>query len=981
MRRYIFVILLLCSTVALMAQHYVTGVLVENGTEEPLVQATVRLLDKKNVVKSGAASDVMGRFRVQIPKTGRYTIQISCVGYKPLSLEVRLGNDKNFDMGTVSMESDAVMLNDAVVTGKAKKVVMKADTFVYNASAFRTPEGSAIEELVKRLPGAQIDDDGKITINGKEVKKIMVDGKEFMVGDTKTALKNLPSSIIERVKAYDKQSDQARISGVDDGEEETVLDFGIKKGMNKGLMLNANMGVGTQDRYASRIFGGWMKDDLKIFLMTNANNVNDMGFSNRGGRWGAGRQGLTAPKMAGVNLNYEKKDRLTLDGSIRWNHSDVDAKQRQSTENFMSSSASTFGNSISQKYSRSNSWDGRLRVEWRPDSVWNILFRPQWQYNSNDDLAAGSSATFSSDPYSVNGISDPLDGAQLQQLVDAKLVKNSNRSNSIGYSDNKSFGGRLQINRRLSSTGRNITLRLSGNYGEGMSRSFSNNAVNYYGTKPDDLANRYAVTPTKNWDYSVKTTYSEPIFPKTYLQFSYQYEYKYTKSDRGTYDFSKLGLDFFSVTPEYRGWDDELALLGGRSYEDYRDPNLSRYSQYKNYTHTAEAMLRVTRKAYQLNVGVQIIPQRSHFIQDYQGVHTDTVRTVTNVTPTADFRYKFSDVSQLRFTYRANTKQPSMSDLLDITDNSNPLNIRKGNPGLKPSFTQNIRLFYNNYWQKYQRSVMAHLFFNITQNDISNKVTYDDATGAKTTRPENIDGNWNSFAMLMFNTALDSAANFYVNTFTTLRYVHNVGYVSLQNRDSERSTTRSMTIGERLATAYRNDWLEVELNGQLDYLRARSELQENNNLDTWTFSYGASVQVTAPWGTQISTGMNMQSRRGYNDAAMNTNELIWNAQLSQSFLRGKALTLSLQFFDLLHQQSTFSRTVTAMQRADTEYNAITSYAMLNVIYRLNLFGGMSNMKGPGGRDGRGGRPGGWGGGRPGGGRPGGGGWGGGRPRF
>ena len=979
MRRYIFVVLLLCSTIVVMAQHYVTGVLVENGTQEPLVQATVRLIDKKNAVAAGGASDVMGNFRVQIPKTGRYTIQISCVGYKPLSLELRLGNDKNFELGTVTMESDAVMLNDAVVTGKAKKVVVKADTFIYNASAYRTPEGSALEELVKRLPGAQIDDDGKITINGKEVKKIMVDGREFMTGDTKTALKNLPTSIIERVKSYDRQSDQARISGVDDGEEETVLDFGIKKGMNKGVMVNADLGVGTQKRYANRLFGGWMKDDLKVFLMSSANNVNDQGFSNRGGRWGAGRQGLTAPKMTGLNLNYEKKDRLTLDGSIRWNHSDGDAMQRQSTENFMSSTSSTFGNSISQKYTRSNSWDGRMKLEWRPDSVWNILFRPQWQYNSSDDLGRSNNATFSTDPYDVSGISDPLESSQLQQLVDKGLVKNSNLNNNIGYSDNTSVGGSLQVNRRLSSTGRNITLRLTGNYGEGISRSFTNNLVNYYGTKANDLINRYAVTPTKNWSYSVKATYSEPILRKTYLQFSYQFEYKHTKSDRDTYDFSKLGLDFFSVEPQYRGWDDELALLGNRRYEDYRDPNLSRFSHYRNYNHTAEVMLRIVRKAYQLNVGMQVMPQRSHFTQDYMGVHTDTTRVVTNVSPTADFRYKFSDVSQLRFTYRANTTQPSMTDLMDITDNSNPLNVRKGNPGLKPSFTQRLRLFYNNYFPSHQRSLMAHVFFNITQNAVSNKVTYDATTGGKMTRPENINGNWDSFAMLMFNTALDSAANFFVNTFTTLRYVNNVAYVSLQNQDSQRSTTHSTTLGERLGAAYRNDWLEVELNGQLEYLRARSDLQSNNNLDTWTFSYGTSVMVTAPWGSQLSTSMMMNSRRGYNDAAMNTNELIWNAQLSHSFLRGKALTLSLQFYDLLHRQSTFSRSVTAMQRTDTEYNAITSYAMLHVIYKLNLFGGMSNMKGggPGGREGRGGWGGPGGGGRPGGG----GGWGGGRPRF
>ena len=972
---------LLVVTMTVMAQHMVTGTVVEAGTDEPMVQTTVRLVKNNGTVASGAVTDVMGRFKVAIPKSGRYTVQITSVGYKPLAFELRLGADKDFPLGTVVMEPEAVMLQGAVVTGQASKVTVKADTFVYNASAYRTPEGAVLEELVKRLPGAQIDDDGKITINGKEVKKIMVDGKEFMTGDTKTALKNLPTDIVERVKAYDRQSDQARISGVDDGEEETVLDFGIKRGMNKGVILNADLAAGTKHRYSGRLFGGWMKDNMKVFLMSNANNVNDMGFSNRGGRWGRGREGLTAPKMTGINLNYEKKDRLSLDGSIRWNHSDGDALQRQSTENFMSSTASSFGNSLSQKYTRTNSWDARMKLEWQPDSLWNILFRPEFTYNSNDNLAMGISATFSADPYNIPGvtITNPLDDSQLQRLVTEGVVKNTDLNNSIGYTDSKNVGGRLQINRKLSSNGRNITLRLGANYGEGMSRSFTNEFVNYYDPSLAGntyQANRFAVTPTKNWDWRFRLVYSEPIFPKTYLQFTYGYKYSYTKSDRGTYDFSNLGLNFFSIVPQYRGWDEELALLGGVPYETYRDANLSRFSEYRNYTHTAEVMLRIVRKAYQINVGVRVLPQRSHFTQDYQGIHTDTVRTVTNVSPMADIRYKFSDVSQLRLTYRGDSEQPSMTDLLDIEDNSNPLNVRKGNPGLKPSFTQRLRLFYNNYFQSHQRSLMAHLFFNMTQNSVSNMVTYDPVTGGKTTRPENINGNWNTFAMLMFNTAVDSAAYFYVNTFTTLRYVNSVAYVSLQNQNSEKSTTRSTTLGERLAASYRNDWLEVELNGQVDYLHARSELQTNNNLDTWTFSYGGSVQVTAPWGTQVSTSLNMNSRRGYNESSMNTNELIWNAQLSQSFLRGKALTLSLQLYDILHQQSTFSRNVTAMQRADTEYNAITQYGMLHVIYKLNLFGGKSSLRGPGDGHrwggGPGGRPGGWGGGRPGGG----GGWGG-----
>ena len=967
------------SSIQVIAQRNISGKVIESDSQEPVAQTTVRLLKSDSTMVTGSLTNLDGIFRVKAPANGNYIVQVTCVGFKPYTKNVKISADKDIALGTIELKPDAIMLKGATVTGQAAKVTLKEDTFVYNASAYRTPEGSVVEELVKKLPGAQVDDDGKITINGKEVKKILIDGKEFMTGDTKTAMKNLPTSIVERVKAYDQKSDLARVSGIDDGEEETVLDFGIKRGMNRGYMVNADLAAGTRSRYSGRIFAGMQSSDLKIFIPMSANNVNDMGFpGGGGGRFGGGRQGLTATKMLGFNLNYEKKDRFKLDASIRWNHSNVDAVVRRSTEDFMSGNASTFSNNLTSNMSRTNSWNARFRLEWTPDSMTNIMMRPQFSYNSNDGLGEGYSMTFDEDPFKT--IKDPFDDEELQKLIDKGVVKNRNVNNSISYSDSKSAGGWLQLNRRLNSKGRNITLRFSGNVGEGMSRSFTNSLVEYYqlvnqfGEDSTYQANRYAVTPTKNWNYGLRATYSEPIFRQVYLQFSYQYQYSYTKSDRATYDFSNFAADFFGVTPRYRGWDDYLALLGGSPLEGFRDDKLSRFSEYRNYNHTAEIMLRVVRKAYNLNIGFQVMPQRSHFTQDYQGVHTDTVRTVTNIAPTADFRWKISNVSQLRFNYRANSSQPSMSDLLDITDNSDPLNVRKGNPGLKPSFTQNFRLFYNNYIQNHQRSIMANVSFSTTRNSISNMVTYDAASGGRTTRPENINGNWNAFGMFMFNTAIDSAGFFNVNTFTTLSYNNSVGYVSVgRNTDSQKSTTKSTTVGERLAASYRNSWLEFELNGSLEYMHARSELQSNNNLDTWTFSYGGSLQMTAPWGTQLSTSMNMNSRRGYNDASMNTNELIWNAQVSQSFLRGNALTLSLQFYDILHRQSTFSRTVDAMRRSDTEYNAITNYAMLHVIYRLNIFGSGSNrgpQGGPGGPGG--GRRGGGFGGPGGGGRPGGG---------
>ena len=962
MRKVILLTVVLVTSVVANAQRLVSGKVVEQDTQEAVIQATASILSGEKVV-ANALTNMNGGFSIRAPHDGRYTLKITYVGFKTYTKQINIRDGKDFSAGTITLEPDAIMLKGATVTARASKVTLKADTFMYNASAFRTPEGSVVEELVKRLPGAEVSDDGTIKINGKEVKKILVDGKEFMTGDTKTALQNLPTNIIERIKAYDQQSDLARVSGIQDGEEETVLDFGIKKGMNKGLMANVDLGIGTKKRYAGRGMGAVMKDNLKVMLFTRANNVNDMGFpgGGGGGRWGQQRQGLNATKMVGANVNYEIKDKFKLDGSIRWNHSNGDQLAKRSSEQIYDATTSAFSNSVSRVFSRGNSWNAQMRIEWQPDSMTNILFRPTLRINSNDGLDRSEEATFDKDPYQY--VSNPLE--ELGQLIDLGIVKNNRVQNNVSYSDSKNLGGMLQFNRKLSSTGRNITLQLNGNWSNGGSQSINDAVVMFYQYENDSsyITRRYNDTPTKNWNYRARLTYSEPIFRQVYLQFIYQYRYDYTKSDRSTYDFSYAPISPI-WTPDYRTWDTYLAPyqpIGG-----YRDDDLSRFSEYRNYTHNLELMLRVVRKTYNFNVGVRLVPQKSHFVQDYQGHHSDTTRTVTNFTPTLDFRWKRSEVSQLRVNYFANINQPQMSDLLEIVDDSDPLNIKVGNAGLKPSFTQNLRFFYNNYVQAHQRSIATWAGLSTTSNAISNKVTLDTSSGARVTRPENIDGNWNAYAGLVFNTALDSAAYFNINSFTNTGYNHYVGYASVNSMsESQKSITKSVNINQRLAFSYRNDWLEVELSGGVGYNHSRNDQQTSNNLDTWQFSYGGLVGITAPWGTALTTNINMQSRRGYNDASMNTNELIWNAQLSQGFLKGKPLTISLQLYDILHQQSTFSRAISAMGRTDTEYNSITSYGMLHVIYRLNLFGGGKNpFGGGGGRPGArpGGRPGGFGGG-------------------
>ena len=923
----------------------VSGTVADAELKEPMVQATVQLFRQRDsTFVGGTVTDLRGNFSVEAPANGIYRLKISSVGYQPIEREVTLRRNQSQDMGRLLMSTETHLLKETVVTGRAAQVIVRKDTLVYNPDAYRTPEGSPIEELIKRMPGAEVDEDGNITINGKQIKKILLDGKEFMLGDVETALKNLPVSIIQNVKFYDQQSDQARITGIEDGEKETVLDFTIKKGMNRGYMTNLDIAGGTKSRYATRGMGSSFTDKTRFVLMGNINNKEE-----NAGWWN--RRGLNSRKMLGTNLNYDDGEKLKMDASVRWNHRGGDNVNENASENFYSQTNRTFSNSYSKSLSRSDNWNGNIRVEWRPDTLTNLLLRANGSLGNNDGLSNSNSATFSDDPYLYSD--DPL--ASLTSL--APYLVNHNNSASLSYGENKNAWAMFQFYRRLNQRGRNVTLRVEGSMGDSENRSTSNNEVflhrvkNQAGSDSTYYTARYNTTPSDNKGYVVNALYSEPLWKGAHLQASYEMRYSQNKSDRQTYDFSHLPTNPFSaLDPKYRDWDSwigDLSLLASYHLplDNYLDRNLSRYSEYKNYTHNIRLTLRHYQEEYDYNVGVLVQPQHSNFIQDYRGIYVDTIRNVVNFTPTLDFHYKFSDQHDIWLHYRGDTRQPDITQLLDITDDSNPLYISQGNPGLKPQFTNSLNVYYKNYIQKYKRSIVVYGNYRHIRNSISNLVRYNAETGGSLSRPENINGNWNADGGFNFNTALDSTAHWNIGTDTRVRYYNYVSYVAQAMADAAKNSTRTTNLNQRLNLSFRNDWLEVTIDGNVNYQHSRNELQPTADLDTWRFSYGGQVMLRLPGGMELSTNLHENSRRGYNDPSSNTNELIWNGQVSKSFLRSKALIVALNFYDLLGQQSNYERWVNANGRSDTRYNSINSYAMLHVRYRLNMFGGKVDTEG------------------------------------
>ena len=990
-----------------------SGRVIDKEDNSPMAKSTIQLyrLTQKAAGKldtifvSGALSDDNGRFTFNNVSAGQYLVKVTFLGYKHYYRAVNKERGRDLAIGTIAMEPSSVQLDEAVITANLPKMVIRDDTVVYNADAFRVPEGSVIEALVEALPGAKIDDDGKISINGKEVRKFKLDGRDFMTGNNDAVMKNLPSYVIDQVKAYDDKSDLSRMTGIDDGNDDFTLEFVTKRSARNGVQANPDFGYGTDNRYGLRLTAMKPFGAMRYTVMANANNVNDRNFTGRGGRGRGNNQGQRETKTAALDASYESQrkrngNQVRWSGRVTWNRNDADNWNRSASENFVQTRGGAFSNSISQSYSRSNSWTGNMNLQWTIDTLTTLSFRPDMSFSTNDSRSYNTNASFNANPFDYV-YSNPLEEDSIKKLNGYGLVVNNRLGKSLGYGSNKNASAQLQLNRRIGTKGRNIAISGNINYRDGSNKNANLSAVRLFqqkdrfGNDSTYQTNRYTLSPQDNFSYQIGFTYTEPLFnfkPKpvevdstqpqqrgpfgnrnrvrsfgaqgVFLQLNYRYNYSHQKSDPSTYDFPAVYTDeaFAQVLNEYREWGRLFGYLDN-PYESYLSKDLSRFSERTENNQNIDVQLRMVREKLNMNVGINIQPQKSHFIQQYLGRPVDTVRTVTNVSPTLNMRYRFNQQTNLQIQFRGQSQQPQITQLLEIYDDTNPLNISTGNAGLKPSFNSNLS--FNFQMQRQQKLVtdsmgftvpknQAHWSFTsnggwqVTKNSIGNIVTYNETTGGRISKPENINGNWSANLAMSFNLGLDTLNRWDVSGSVNGRYDHRVGYVNL-NRTAvpDRNVTHTYNLSPEVRLSYRVRMFNFALNGRATYARTENRLQATNNLTTWNFQYGGNTNIRFDWGMELATDFHMFSKRGYTDETMNTNELLWNAQLSQTFLRGKKLTVMLQWYDILHQQTNLTSNVTANGWTDREVNAITSYAMLHVSYRMNFFGG-NNRGGRGG---------------------------------
>lgn len=1008
MYRLLSILMLVCFALPVGAQQNgtesVSGRIVDKTTAQPLGNATLQLYRiaarrgqaADTTYVSGTLSDEKGNFAFAKVSAGQYLLKLTYLGYYQQKRTFEKTSRRAYSFGTVAMEADEVLLQTAEITANLPKMIVRDDTVVYNADAYRLPDGSAIEALVEALPGAVIDDNGKITINGKDVKRFKLDGRDFMTGNNEAVMKNLPSYVIDQVKAYDEKSDQSRLTGIDDGNDDFVLEFVTKRSARRGLQANPDVGYGTDDRYGIRLTAMKPFGDMRYTFMGNANNVNDRGFTGRGGRGRGNGNGQRESKTAALDISYEKQDKLKVSGRVTWTRSDADNWNRTGSENFVNTRGGAFSNSTNQSYSRSNGWTGNMNLQWTIDTLTTLSFRPDVNFSTNDSRSHSSSASFNADPFEY--VDNPLNDEGRNTMDSLDLIVNGRQGKSMSYSENTNVSSQLQLHRRFGNRGRNLAVNGNISYRDGRNRNANLSSVHLYKTTDrfgnDSIyqTNRYTASPSDNFNYSAGFTYTEPLYifkPKPepvdtasssspagrnrgnnrrntgqqgiFLQLNYNYRYSHQKNDPSTYDFPDISDDAFrNVMKDYRDWE-RLFGYFDNPYEEYLSDRLSRFSERTEHDHNINLQLRLVREKLNMNAGVSVQPQRSHYVQQYLGRPVDTIRTVTNFTPTLNMRYRFNQQTNLQVTYRGQSQQPNITQLLDIYDDTNPLSITMGNPGLNPSFTSSLDVNFQkqrsptlvedslgNMVPKAQRHWSFNTNGNVrsTSNSIGNVVTYNEETGGRISQPKNINGNWSTGGGVSFNMNLDTLNRWDISGSIRGTYNHHIAYVNL-NRTAiaDRNVTHTYNIRPSVSLSFRNKWLNFSINGELTYARTENELQASRNLSTYNFHYGGNTRITFPWGSNLSTDIHMYSKRGYSDKTLNTNELIWNAQLSHSFLRGKLLTVMLQWYDILHEQSNFSRTVNANGWTDREVNSITSYAMIHISYRLNLFGGRNSAGG------------------------------------
>ena len=893
---------------------YFKAIVLDSLTRQPIEFATLHakyIGDQQP--RKYALTDTAGVVVLQGLPVGRATITFEYMGYrqKKFTFDIKKGAN---EYGELLVSEDNNILDAVVVSAAANQMLIKKDTIEYNASSYKINDTDMLEELIKKLPGVEIDEQGNITAQGKTINKVMIDGKEFFLDDPNLATKNIPAKIVEKIRVVERKSEQAQFTGIDDGDEEMVLDLGIKAGMMQGWFGNIGgglgnpMGGGSDLKYEGAAMIGRFTDKSQISIIGNGNNTNNRGFSDvagnmmggmRGGGGWMGR-GVTTSWMGGINANRNlKQENSDIQGNLMYSGSERLIEETKDRATMLSDNKTL--------YNHESGYDKTYSDGYRFGGEWDMKLNKNISFLLRPSVNIGRGEYESFNEFNTRTNSDST---------------NRGVSRDFGENHNESVGTMMLWRFKFNKPGRSMSVNARYNYSNNESDGFNKSETFYFKNNAIDstsIIDQNVLRKENTNSINARLSYIEPLGKNFFIEGAYRYSYKKTDSDKNTYSMGEDG--------RYSVW----------------DPTYSTNYENTFITQQAELNFMKQEEKYNITIGGNMQPSTTKSV----GQGRDTSYSVVNFSPAARIDYRFSDSKFLRVRYRGRTSQPSINQLMPVNDNSDPLKITEGNPNLKPEFTHSLSTEYrtNNRAKFSFFSVGAD--FSLTQDDIVAKKYYRE-DGVMVSTYENTGKSvYSASGRIMLNTPI-AKSNFSINSFTMVRYNNGISYV-MSSGDWMENTTTNFNISEMLRLTYRNDWAEVIVGGRVNYRNAWYTVNSMEDVSTWTNSINGSFNFTIPGGLNLRSDINHTFYIGY-DEGYNEPTTVWNAEVSKTLFKNAA-TLKFKVYDILKQSRNTSVTTAENYVQNVTNNTLGQYFMVTLTWRFGNFGDMKKggMRGGMGR--------------------------------
>lgn len=911
-------ILMLLFPITLFAQQRVdvtgkTLVVSNNGEgQEVLPYTNILVLEAgDSTLVKGVMSDAGGNFRLSFhaKKESPYLLKVSYIGMKPEFRALNTGKTK-IHVGNIVL-TEGLELSEVVVTAPIKEVELVGDTTVINAGAYRIPEGSNLEELVKKIPGLEYDRQNKTLVyNGLPIAEINVNGEAFFAGNHALALENLPADLVSRIKVYDKRSEMEKFMGIKTGEENYVLDLQTKKEFNGTLMTSVAAGKGNNKKKEAELISNFFKtggENLSVIAKSGNRNMTSANKDNR---------------QDNVAVNFLKKfgKKIHLNGNVMYSNA-INGNEGTSYYEQYLKTGNRYRYATSDRHNTNRMASTMLSMKWNIDKMTLLNLSGSFSAMKGTNGSDSRQATYNENP--ELDITVPFNGEENGQTENDIRV-NGIRMNSRSTSANRQYFLNADLTRRLNEKGSSLGLTMQYSEGRGKNEAFSVSSTTYYqlqdewGNDSVLYRNQYYDSPNRNRKFSLGLILTQPLHKSLRAQLSYKFKRENQNNDRNTYDLSRF----------FDGTDDEPLYTLPEGYEAAYTDSLSNRSRSHTTAHEVALHLNYTDRTWEINAGLSVVPERQSLDQKTGRMQADTLRTSVNYYPAVTVLWH-KKKTRVQLSYEGDTKQPGLTELLTLTDNSDPLNITRGNPSLRPSYNQRVRLEARDT----KIGLNGDMTWANTVNSVTRAVTYNTQTGGIESYPVNVNGNWNARATVRYQKRIKR--RFSVTARTGASFSQNVSLINEgQQEMPERSTTHNTTLNANLRFGYQPQWGGFDLTGDWRFRHSTNLLRETGDY-TRDYRLGVNAYADLPGGIQLRSDVDYSFRNGTNITPGEDDQVVWNASLSWRFLKQKKAELSFYWADILSQKKNFTRSVSSSGLSERHTQQIGSWFMLSFKYRFN----------------------------------------------